>query len=116
MRSSGRLPLLNLQAPLQSEAVCRLLGKKHFSLLARSPLRQTLHESADLVLAFDPGSKTPYGCSNSKTRIVRLNRGQFELQAGLAGQGSSGFGGDDFTGNRCARGDHGLTADYDVLI
>src|SRR5271156_2475518 len=110
------LPLLNLQAPLQSEAVSRLLGKKHFSLVAGSPLSQTLHESAYLVLAFDLGAETPYGCSQAQMRLVGIDRNKFELQIGLAGQRSSGFGGDDLTGNPCACGDNGLPSDYDVLI
>ena len=108
--------LLDLQAPLQSEAVCGLISEENLSFFARSPLYQTLHESAHLVLAFNLGAKTPDRRRQTQIRVVDIDRGELELQIGLTGHRSSGSGGHDLAGDTRPCGNHCLTADYDVLI
>jgi hypothetical protein len=56
--ASEKRTLPNPQWLLQSEAVSRLVIEDNFSLVLRSALMQALHQSADLVLTLDPGTKT----------------------------------------------------------
>ena len=109
-------PLLDLQTLLQREAVRGLLSKQNLPFVTRSPLHQTLHKFSHLVFALDLGAKTPDRSRQTQLPAVDFDRGELQLQIGLARQGSSRFGGDDLAGNTRARGDYSLTVDDDIPV